>query len=181
MWRTPLFLLIAVLQSGTGSLARSAPPKPIAGSGPADFRVVVWYRRDQPLDTFQYQAYDQRKGEYTPAVDDWITLLRTKYPAYQVRVRNVFLDREKGATEALKVGSVIHEELLGAAALQGVILGPPTLRPAARPLIPRTEVLAAPAVLGRPAPLGAAFPDRSYLNPPARSFPVPLPYPRPHP
>ena len=181
MWSTALFLLIAALQSGTGSFAQTAPPKPDAGAGSADFRVVVWYRRDQPLDTFKYQAYDQRKGEYTPAVDDWITLLRTKYPAYQVRVRDVFLDREKGATEALKVGSVIHEELLGAAAFQGVFLGTPTLRPPARPLIPRTEVQALPAVLGRPAPPGAAFPNRGYLNPPAPSFPVPVPYPRPHP
>ena len=173
--------MIAALQAGTGSLAQTAPHKPNAGAGSADFRVVVWYRRDQPLDTFKYQAYDQRKGEYTPAVDDWITLLRTKYPAYQIRVRNVFLDREKGATEALKVGSVIHEELLGAAALQGVFLGAPKLRLPERPHLPGPRCSQRRSVLGRPAPLGAALPDRSYLNPPAPGFPVPVPYPRPHP
>jgi hypothetical protein len=181
MWRTALMLLIAALLVGLVPRAQSTPPKPNDAPRSADFRVVVWYRRDQPLETFKYQAYDQRKGEYTPAVDDWITLLRTKYPAYQVRVRNVFLDREKGATEALKVGSVIREELLGAAALQGVFLGTPALGPPTRPLFPRIEARAAPAVLGRPTPAGAAFPDRSYLNPPAPGFPVPVPYPRPHP
>ena len=176
MWPNGLMLLI-----GTILQTMAASAEPPAAPGAADFRVVVWYRRDQPLETYKYQAYDQRKGEYTPAVDDWITLLRTKYPAYQVRVRNVFLEREKGATEALKLGSVIHEELLGAAALQGVFLGTPELRPPARSLIPRIEVQTAPPVPGRPAPLGAAFPDRSHLSPPAPSFPVPLPYPRPHP
>ena len=181
MWRISLTLLLAAILAEPPSLAQTAAPKPPATPRSADFRVVVWYRRDQPLETFKYQAYDQRKGEYTPAVDDWITLLRTKYPAYQVRVRNVYLDRAKGATEALKVGSVIREELLGAAALQGVFLGTPTLGPPARPLFPRTEVQSPPAVLGRLAPLGAAFPDRSYLYPPGPSFPVPVPYPRPHP
>ena len=102
MWRTTLTLLIAALLAETASLAQTTAPKPPATPGSADFRVVVWYRRDQPLETFKYQAYDERRGEYTPAVDDWITLLRTKYPAYQIRVRNVFLDREKGVTEALK-------------------------------------------------------------------------------
>jgi hypothetical protein len=174
-------LLIAGLLAESDLLAQTSPPKLPATPGAADFRVVVWYRRDQPLETFKYQVYDQRKGEYTLAVDDWITLIRTKYPAYQIRVRTVFLDREKGVTEALKVGSVIHEELLGAAALQDVFLGTPTLGPPSRPLFPRLEAQTAPAVLGRSAPLGASFPDRSYLYPPGPSFPVPVPYPRPHP
>jgi hypothetical protein len=181
MWRTSLLLLIAGLLTESDSLAQASPPKPAAAPGAADFRVVVWYHRDQPLETFKYQVYDQRKGEYTPAVEDWITLIRTKYPAFQVRVRTVFLDREKGATEALKVGSVIREELLGAAALQGVFLGTPALGPSARPLFPRIEAQTAPAGLGRSAAPGATFPNRSYLYPQGPSFPVPVPYPRPHP
>ena len=35
------------------------------------------------------------------------------------------LDRVRGATEKLKVGSVIHRELLIAAAQSGVVLGAP--------------------------------------------------------
>jgi hypothetical protein len=181
MWRTALTLLIAALLAGVVPRAQSTPPKPNDAPGSADFRIVVWYHRDQPLETFKYQVYDQRKGEYTHAVDDWITLLRTKYPAYQVRVRNMSLDRVKGATEALKVGSVIREELLAAAALEGVFLGVPSLGPSARPLFPRAEVAPAPAVFRRPSPPGVAFPDRSYLNPPGPSFPFPVPYPRPRP
>ncbi|MGZ3415554.1 MAG: hypothetical protein ACXVAT_17180, partial [Isosphaeraceae bacterium] len=74
-------------------------------AGHTDFKVVVWYRRDRPLDTFKYQVYDVRKGQYTPAVDAWIQLLRTKYPAYDVTIREVDLAREQGETESLKVGS----------------------------------------------------------------------------
>ena len=84
--------------------------------GRADFVVLIWYRRNDPLGTFQYQTYDVRKGEYTAAVDDWIKLMREKYPAYLVHVQKVELARERGATENLKVGSVIHRELLTAAA-----------------------------------------------------------------
>ncbi len=42
----------------------------------ADFIVLIWYRRDDPLGTFQDQVYDVRKGEYTQAVDDWVRTIR---------------------------------------------------------------------------------------------------------
>ena len=45
---------------------------------------MIWYRRDRPLETFKYQIYDVRKGQYTPAVDAWVQLLRTKYTTYDV-------------------------------------------------------------------------------------------------
>src|SRR5262245_42775378 len=45
----------------------------------ADFVVLVWYRRNDPLGTFQYQVYDVRKREYTEAVDTWVREIRTKY------------------------------------------------------------------------------------------------------
>ena len=51
-----------------------------------DFKVITWFRRDQPLATFKYQIYDVRKGEYTPAVHAWLELMRTKHPAYEVTV-----------------------------------------------------------------------------------------------
>ena len=80
---------------------------------------MVWYRRDGPLDTFKYQVYDVRKGQYTPAVDVWIQLLRTKYPAYDVMIREVDLTREQGETESLKVGSVVKRELPGRRSSRG--------------------------------------------------------------
>ena len=98
--------LLCLLGASAAAVAFDDPP----ATAPVqpDVKIAVWYRRDRPLDTFKYQVYDLRKGEYTRAVDDWLTFLRTRYPAYQVHIRDVVLAREKGATEALRVGSVIH-------------------------------------------------------------------------
>jgi hypothetical protein len=166
-----------------GLLLLAAAPEPAAGfgrgpgeaagrpravrrpPGRADFVVLVWYRRDDPLGTFKYEVYDVRKGEYTAAVADWIREIRTKYPAYLVLERPVDLSRQAGATEALKVGSVIHRELLVAAAGSGVFLGEPLkIGPGPSP---------GPRINPSP-PLGG---DRSFLNPPptAPYYPV---YPR---
>jgi hypothetical protein len=135
-----------------------------------DFVVLVWYRRKDPLGTFQYQVYDVRKGEYTGAVDAWVHDISTNYPAYLVVVRPVDLSRESGRTEQLKVGSVIHRELLIAAAASGVFVGqslnlsPGPSYSGPRPATPVTRM---PAV------------DRSFLNPaPTGRYPVPVPYPR---
>ena len=62
----------------------------------ADFKVVFWYRRADPLATFKYQVYDVRKGEYTPAVEAWIQNVQSKYPAYTAFTRDVDLSIEKG-------------------------------------------------------------------------------------
>ena len=173
--------LLVPLLCSLGAPGRSAeagdPPAPAAVQ--ADFRVVVWYRRDRPLDTFRYQAYDLRKGEYSRAVDDWLVLLKTRYPAYEVHIRDVVLAREKGATEALRLGSVIHRELLAAAAMEGIFLGEPLPRLASPR--PGFTLPAAPRLPG-----ASAFPTIGSsgavdLNPPRPSFPVPVPYPRPHP
>jgi hypothetical protein len=135
-----------------------------------DFVVLVWYRRKDPLGTFQYQVYDVRKGEYTDAVDAWVQDISTNYPAYLVLVRPVDLSREAGQTEQLKVGSVIHRELLIAAAASGVFVGQSlSISPGPSYSSPRP----ATPVSRMPAP------DRSFLNPaPAGQYPVPVPYPR---
>ncbi len=142
--------------------------------GRADFVVLIWYRRNDPLGTFRYQTYDVRKGEYTGAVDDWITMMREKYPAYLLHVQKVELARERGATENLKVGSVIHRELLSAAAQAGVFLDAP-MRISPGPSATQSQV----SQSARPVMPGGG--DRSYLNPSGPLFPVPMPYPRPHP
>ena len=135
----------------------------------ADHVVLIWYRRDQPLETFQYQSYDVRKGEYTPAVDDWIALMHAKHPRYLVLVRKVDLSRERGETDQLKIGSVIHRELLIAAAEAGVFLDAPLqLGPG-----PFTGQNQAPSVNRMPS---GPRTDRSFLNSPSTpSIPV---YPR---
>lgn len=138
-----------------------------------DYVVLVWYRGDDALATFQHQTYDVRKGEYTGAVDDWLAMMRSKHPRYVVRALRVDLARERGATEQLKVGSVIHRELLLAAAQSGVVLGAPiqigpgpyaSQRPAPRPGV-RAEM---------PGAGGATD-----INPVGRTTPFPIPYPRP--
>jgi hypothetical protein len=145
----------------------------------ADFKIVVWYHRDRPLDTFKYQVYDLRKGEYTRAVDDWLLLMKTRYPGYVVHVRDVELAREKGATETMRVGSVIHRELLAAAAMEGIFLGdslPRVVSPRPGARMPPTPRF--PGASSFPS-IGAS--GAVDLNPPRPSFPVPVPFPRPHP
>jgi hypothetical protein len=178
-----LMLMAAIMSAATGA-AEAGPgeagrgPRPAAAPGldlkGVDYVVLIWYRRDDPLGTFQHQTYDVREGQYTPAVDAWLREMRERHPRYVVRVHRVDLDRERGATEQLKVGSVIHRELLLTAAQAGIVVGAPMpIGPglsAAQGRAPRTF---------QPAMPGAN--DRSYLNPSPPSFPVPMPYPRPHP
>ena len=111
-----------------------------------------------------------RKGEYTPAVDDWLTVMRAKHPNYLVVVRSVNLSRERGETEKLKVGSVIYRELMIAAAQAGVVLGAPVnIGPG-----PYAGQNQSPSVTRMPAP------DRRFLNPNPTRYPVNV-YPRPDP
>jgi hypothetical protein len=157
--------------AGPGEAGGGQRPARASGLAPpgTDYVVLVWYLRDKPLDTFQSQTYDVRKGEYTPAVDAWVELMRSKHPRYLVRVHAVDLDRERGATEQLKVGSVIHRELLMAAAQSGVILDAP-LRIGPGPFTGPSQ---SPSVNRMPA---RPQTDRSFLNSsPTPSIPV---YPR---
>src|SRR4051794_22545599 len=161
--------------------AQTAAAAPQPASPRADYRVVVWYRRDRPLDTFKYQTYDMRKGEYTPAVDAWLELMRSKHPAYLVAVRDVDLSRERGATESLKVGSVIMRELTAAASLEGIVVGGPVGGGLSRPLAPRPGLSAPPTITAQPCS-PTMGPARSVdLDPPPYTYPIPVPYPRPHP
>lgn len=166
--------------------ALAAPPPTAAGPGAAgrgprsprsaaDYVVLVWYRRDDPLGTFRYRYYDARKGEYTPAVDDWLRLLREKYPRYEARALPVDLSREEGRTEKLKVGSVIHRELILAAAEAGIVPGAPmTLAPG-----PHADAQRPARSLPRPETPGAG--GSTPINPVGAPTPFPMPYTRPHP
>jgi hypothetical protein len=141
----------------------------------ADFKVVFWYRRVDPLASFNYQVYDLRKGEYTPTVDVWTKNVQLKYPAYIAFTRDVDLSMEKGKSDSLKVGSVIRRELTVAAALSGVILGSP-INSRGRAF----ESLQNSAAAGKQNTLPFST-DRSFLKTSPAPFPVPMPYPRPHP
>ncbi len=142
----------------------------------ADFRVLVWYRRNDPLGTFKYEAYDLRRTQNLRGIDAWLTEMKTKHPAYVVIVRDVDLERERGQTESLKVGSVIQRELMIAAGLAGLVPdGGLSPRPGQGPGSSATMSAPARSALRRtPLPDG----DRSYLNSNHPLFPVPVPYPR---
>ncbi len=168
-----MFLTVAfaspALAFGPGEAAGGRRPGPIARPGPAnaDYKVLIWYRRDDPLGTFQHQTYDVRKGEYTKAVEDWVRDIKSKYPAYLVQVRTIDLARERGETEKLKVGSVIYRELMVAAASAGVFLGAPTSLSASPPA-DRSQTSRSPRMTA---------PDRSFLDPGPNSLNIPV-YPR---
>lgn len=170
--------------SGAGALAAddgkvqkpAGAPAPAVDLAGADLVVVVWYRGDDALETFKYRVYDVRKGEYTAAVDEWVAMMRRKFPGYVVRARRVVLAKEQGATESLKVGSVIHRELIGAAAMSGIVLGEPL------------QVGPGPASPSRPAARIDRWSEpqpgaggQTNINPVDRGSPFPVPYPRPHP
>jgi len=141
-----------------------------------DFKVVTWYDRSDPIATFRYRGYDVRRGEYTPAVDAWLATMREKHPNYKVVVQDVDLARESGPTELRKVGSVIHRELLAAAAAEGLFMGP-----SARDVVgkaPRTVHL---RPIAEPGPYLPSVPRTFEQNPTPYGFPVPMPFPRPHP
>lgn len=154
-----------------------------APAAKVDFKVVVWYCKADPIDTFQYQTYDVRKNEYTSAVDDWVEMMRTRYPNYAVVVRDVDISRETGPTETRKVGSVVYRELLSAAAAQGIFVGQEA-PPLNLPKLPeRPKFLDAPILPREPYPGYGYSPilPMFYQNPLPAGFPVPMPYPRPHP
>ena len=159
------------LAVGPGEAAGAPRPgqavRPVPVPSRTDFIVLIWYRRDDPLGTFEHQIYDVRKGEYTPAVDDWVRETRAKYPGYVVLMKSVDLSRERGQTEKLKVGSVIQRYLMIAATESGVILGAPVNAGA----VPSGGQSQAPRSLQMPAP------DRTFLNPGPNPLNIPV-YPR---
>jgi len=50
--------------------------------GGSTTRIAFWYRKREPERSFQYQVYDVRRGQSTRAVEEWLAVMRTRYPAY---------------------------------------------------------------------------------------------------
>jgi hypothetical protein len=143
-----------------------------------DIRVVFWFDARGAL---RHQAYDLRKGEYTKAVDDWVSAVRYDAHGYadpgpMATLRNVRLSEEAGATEPEKLASAIERE---SRAIVGFDLTRLRLSPTLPNLEARTRRVAAKPIPSL-VPLGwQADPGR--LAPRQASSPFPLPYPRPHP
>lgn len=149
------------------ALLLAGPPGPAA-----DVRIVFWYDRSRPLDTFRYQVYDLGRGQYTPAVDDWLGLLHRDYPAYAAYARDFDLSRGPEDTRAHRTGAAIVREFLAVGLEHGYDFSgvPPG---AGAPPIALRALHALPRLRLAPAP---------NLQPPSfGQAPFPIPYPRPHP
>src|SRR5512135_165592 len=179
---------LALVLAGPARAAAAPPP------GPPDLRIAFWFRRNDPLNTFQFQAYDIRKGEYNPAVvEAWLTRIRRDFPAYKAYVKDVRL--APGEEARRKVAATIIDEHiatggpytgLGLHGIQDRIFGGAIgslYHPQGLGLTSE-----APRLSGGP---GSARPLRSppevggggsgAFSPPSYPSPVPYPYPRPHP
>ncbi len=180
-----MFLFLLLLLAQTPAPAAPAP----------DFKVVFW------LDgaTLRHQAYDVRKGQFTPAVDDWLRRQRFRVDEAGyvtgdrfATVRDVFLAHYPGRTEHEKLDAAIAQETRRLFGGDYSRLEPPPAAPAG---IRAVEPLAAtrPAVVSRSsfyvpprtttpwlAPVGGPLPSLSPapgpLGPrPDRSFLQPPP------
>jgi hypothetical protein len=175
--------------------AAVAPPVP-----PADYVVVFWYARSDPLTSLRHQTYDVRQGQYTPAVRQWVETLATKYPAYAAYVREIRIDPQSSASEKKQLATVILQEYVDKGGPNGGygvrdaggLYGGADVR----------HMLRSGAVVARPGPVpepgagaylrgygflaapGANRPPAFLQSPsPATPAPMPFPYPyvRPHP
>lgn len=169
----------------------AAPPTPAQGPPRTpDYKVAIWYKRSDPLGTFKHREYDLRKGQYDARkVNAWLDTIRTDHPADFAYVLDVSLGRQSGATEAEKLESAIRKEYLEMAAIRPIPHAPLSITPttARVPSLAPASSMMAP-VLGAPT----GFQHTSRLSPGAGgnpagyqprgpTFPVPFPYPRPHP
>ena len=169
-------------------------------SAPAEFKVAYWFDRRDPLNTFRFQAYDLRKGEYTAAVDEWLRRMKTSYPRYEAYVKEVRAQsRSDLATailnENLAVGGpttgtgIRDDHGLGLVNLSSnrpigyssAYTGPSSSRSSlsfsSSNLFGRSSLGdSSQSLLGRPPGSGAYQP-----SPPTYLYPIPYPYPRPHP
>lgn len=159
-FRWLLCLLVGLLYPATPSRAADRPEP--------DLRLVVWYDRARPLETFRYQVYDLRRHEFTPKVGAWVARVRASYPRYEVDTRDVVLARERGDTEKLRIGSAVIREFLVLGTAHGYDFGGMTSGGAVPPGVPTRPV--------RPLP---RRPSHS-TSPASPTGPFPIPYPRPH-
>jgi hypothetical protein len=187
-----------------GLMAPPAPADPPGASAPAasppDFMVVFWYARSDPLTSMRHQTYDVRKGQYTPAVRQWVETLATKYPAYAAYVKEVRVDPKSSDRERKQLATLILQEYVekggpnggyGVRDAGGIYGGADVRR-----MLRSGEIVAHPGPESQPgagaylrgygflAAPGANRPPAFLLSPsPATPAPMPFPYPyvRPRP
>jgi hypothetical protein len=145
-------------------LMNSALAQP-ASSGP--FKIVVWYRLDDPAATRKHQVYDVARGQFDArGVDAWLALIGRSYPDHAAYVRDLSVEPGDPSTLPRRIAQAIEAENRRFDAL--LARPSPRLRgfePPSGP--PPTQPIPLPAF--RPAP---------GLSPGATSSPAsPFPYP----
>jgi hypothetical protein len=184
-----MMLLTGILTTlGLRSPAADAPvPGPPPPPTASVYKLVLWYHRARPFDSFQYRAYNVTRGQYTKAVDDWMALMNREFPRYAVAVRELTLTEGEAAR---KLAAAVEDEKLKLAQriLQKYAIGDGR-RPSGYQsgylgigTPPGAERKANQTPFEHPIPnrfppLGSArmTPSPGYL------YPNPWPYPRPHP
>ena len=115
--RLPLAALLAgfLLATGIRSRAELAPaPGTAPSAGTPAIKLVIWYDRALPFETFRYRAYDIRKGQYTKAVDNWMALMERSYRGYTVLVRDLQVAEGDSAG---RIAAAVEDERLALARL----------------------------------------------------------------
>jgi hypothetical protein len=152
-----------------------------------DFKVVFWFEGA----TLRHRAYDVRKGQYTRAVEVWVQHHREAIdefgyasPGAMAIVRDISLEDEPGRTEQEKLESGIRRAARTLFAVEPAALSRVVQRYAQDSRFPNDPKVGGPRRPLRPLPeVGPGrWDDRPYANDPRPPFfPVPYPYPRPHP
>lgn len=175
----------------TALLAASLAQGRDAPTTAADVLVAVYFDRSDPRSTFRWQAYDLRRGEFTPEVDAWLARVRGDYPHYRAYLLDVTLADWPGSTPGERLAAAVESERLGATLTHLRAREDVPARPAPEGYAPiqfsfgpsppelRDLAIGLPAAYRRDfgPPLGAS----GAMASPSAPFPVPMPYPRPHP
>lgn len=174
--------------------------QPAAAAAGGDVVLVFWFVRMDPVRTFRYQAYDLRRGQYTPQVRAWLRMMADRYPSYEAYARTITLEHtsEKEASEAEQVKQAARRELMYVASYVGVPVDgvvPPagSVQPLGRPFVTYFRSYY-PSPRYRPAPQSEGLRPLSPMlpspgsgglgglgGPSMPSSPFPYPYARPHP
>ena len=188
--RTPVMSLFTGILTISGLLCRAAerpdagPPPPPASSV---YKLLIWYDRTHPFDSFQSRAYNITRGQYTKAVDDWMALMHRDYPRYTIVVHELTV---AGGDADGKIAAAVEDEKLALAKqiLRKYGIGDEWRRPGYRSGY--MGIWAPPAAERRPGPTPFESPIPNRFPPlgsarmtpaPGYLFPNPWPYPRPHP
>lgn len=161
-------------------------PLPAPYTPQSDLAIVFWFDWHDPAGTLRHQVYDRRKGEFTPAVHEWLAMVRRQYPDYVTSVRYVDVGQRD-------VGGVVRETVDATRRALEEASAQIRREHRSRRLGGLGRSYGGPGVYVRPRMRPGRWPQRFGINgapgaggivpstPLPYPFPTPYPYPRPHP